>query len=204
LSIFALQSGRKSKALTVILLSGALMVLVNPKIMLSDISFQLSFLSTLGLILLMPFFEKFMDYLEKRIGISLPPFIGDGLMVTVAAQIFTTPITLFYFGRFSLISPVTNVLFLPLIPLIMLAGFLALMSSFMLMPWTGLAVALCWFLMEVLLRGVGMFSALPFASLNINNFRLPIMAVYYFILAALYFFLKRREQIKLSLVDPNG
>jgi competence protein ComEC len=183
LSVFALQSGRKSQALTVILLSGTIMVLINPKIMLSDISFQLSFLSTLGLILLMPFFEKFMDILKSRTGISPPSFIGDGLMVTLAAQIFTTPITLYYFGRFSLISPLTNVLFLPLIPLIMLASFLALVSSFMFMPWTAVMVALCWLLMEVLLKGVGFFAAFPFASLDIQNFSLPVMAVYYLVLA---------------------
>jgi competence protein ComEC len=142
----------------------------------------------------MPFFERLIEFIKSRTGTMPPAFIGDGLMVTLAAQIFTTPITLYYFGRFSLISPVTNILFLPLIPLIMLASFLALVSSFMFMPWTMVMVAVCWLLMEILLKGVGLFAALPFACLDVQNFSLLIMAVYYLVLGLVYLRLKNGEK----------
>ena len=76
-----------------LLLSGFIMVLLNPQILIHDISFQLSFLSTLGLLILLPFIE---GYFQK-----LPKVIGESLAVTLAATVFTTPIVLYNFERFS-------------------------------------------------------------------------------------------------------
>lgn len=193
-TVLALSSGRKGDALTVLTLSGCLMVLVNNRILLSDISFQLSYLSTLGLILLMPFFESVAEKIEAVMKRKLPSFVADGLMVTVAAQIFTTPITLYYFGRISLISLVTNILFLPIIPLIMALGFAALASSIFFLPFTALFVGLCWICLEVLVKGVDFFASIPFASIDIKGFDIWALLVYYSLLAAFIFYRSRSEQ----------
>ncbi len=191
ITVLALNSGRRGNALNALLLGGALMVVFNNRILLSDISFQLSFMSTLGLILLMPIFEDVMSRLGKALPFKIPAFINDGLLVTTAAQIFTTPLTLYYFGRFSLISFVTNIIFLPLIPLSMALSFAALVSSVLLLPWTMLFVALDWLCLQILVGGVGIFSAIPWASLEIKNFGLLAMAVYY-ALTALFIVYKSR------------
>lgn len=175
-------SGRKADLILVLLLSGALMVLFNPYIFIYDISFQLSFMATFGLIVLMPFFERFTA--------KLPVLFGEALMVTLAAQIFTTPITLYNFGRFSVISPLTNIIFLPLIPPIMLFSFFAIVCAAICLPFTVVFTAATCLLVEMLVRGVQIFSALPFASINVAAFG-QMQFVFYYLVLVLTFYKSR-------------
>lgn len=176
----ALFAGRRADAVNVLLFSALMMVFFNPLIVFYDVSFQLSFLSTLGLILMSPLWKKVARY--------LPPLIGEDLAVTLSAQIFTTPIILYNFSQLSLVAPVTNIIFLPLIPLIMASGFLAVVL-FLLMPLFPVYLivsTLCWLLCRLLLDGVHLFASLPLASIKIINFDLWWLCFYYaFLLAGL-------------------
>ena len=50
------------------------------------------------------------------------PSLGEGLAVTISAQIFSLPLLLVNFGQFSWLSPLVNSLVLPTIPFIMILG----------------------------------------------------------------------------------
>jgi competence protein ComEC len=52
-------------------------------------------------------------------------FLTDALVVTLAAQVLTLPLVAYYFGRVSLVSPLANLLVLPVQPPIMIWGGLA-------------------------------------------------------------------------------
>ncbi len=98
-------------------LSAALMVLIicNPYVI-KNVGMQLSFLSTLGIILFAPklseFFQRIMGFnsgLSKKrkrfiVGIS------TSASVTVGATLFTIPLSTIYFGYFSVIAPLTNLM----------------------------------------------------------------------------------------------
>lgn len=157
--LLATLSGRKSNGLLMLFLSAFVMTMLNPRILISDLSFQLSFLATLGLILCLPFIEK---YLQK-----LPDFLQNGLGVTLAAQVFTTPLILYKFGRFSLIAPIANVLFLPLIPAIMFFSFIGTVLSLIFWPLGAIFNAVAWIFLKIMLFGVHFVANLPFASLEI-------------------------------------
>jgi len=173
LVVFTLFQGRKGDGILILLLSGFFMVLVSPRILVWDVSFQLSFVSTLGLMMIMPVWEK---HLQK-----MPPFLADGLAVTLAATIFTTPVALYHFGTFSLISPLANLIFLPFIPLIMLFSFLALVSSILFLPVTFLWVSAAWILLTVFLWGVQVTASIPLAYLKIPLFPWWAAVLYYFV-----------------------
>jgi competence protein ComEC len=189
LVIFALFQGRKSDGLQMLLVSGFLMVLLNPMILLGDVSFQLSFLSTLGLLVLLPLWEDFFN--------RLPPIISESLAVTLAATVFTLPIVLYNFGRFSLISPLANIIFLPLIPLIMVTSFFALIGSIIFYPLSILFVGVCTVFLFLLIEGVGLIAELPFAMVEIPLFSEWMMLIYFMILWwIINFFRKSRlEQV---------
>lgn len=95
--------GRDLDALRVLLFSAQVMILINP-LYLFSLSFQLSLLSTLGLMIFSKFFEKLTVVLFKR---SL-----EDLTSTLAATVLVWPLISLKFGRVSLISPVVNVLVL--------------------------------------------------------------------------------------------
>jgi competence protein ComEC len=124
LLLLASYLGRLSRVINALLLAAVALLLINPKLLVYDLGFQLSFLATLGLIYLQPILAKLFR-IENLKNKFLKAVLGDYLATTLAAIIMTTPIILFNFGRVSLVAPLANVLILPFIPLAMLLGFLA-------------------------------------------------------------------------------
>ena len=106
LVLWAMYLGRLNKLMNSLILAAAILLAFNPRLFRDDIGFQLSFLALLGMIWLFPIGEAWAN--KKRI----PEFYGvrDGFILTLAAQIFTTPIIAYDFSQFSLIAPITNLL----------------------------------------------------------------------------------------------
>ena len=125
--LYALQEGELVSSLRVILFTGALMVFFSPFILLYDVGFQLSFLATMGIILL---YDPLQKYLQKISGLK-KDFLQllSGISITLSAQLGVLGILLYTFHSFSFISILANLLILPAIPLIMLGGVLTIFIS---------------------------------------------------------------------------
>jgi len=147
-----------------LILAGLIMVIQNPLILLHDPSFQLSFLATLGLILLASPIEAYLGWVPERFGLR-------GIVAsTFATQIFVSPFILHMMGQISIIGLVVNILVLPFIPLTMLFVFLQGLAGFIYLP---LATFLGWgshLLLSYELYMVNNFAQLPFASLTVPPF----------------------------------
>ena len=117
--LFARHIGRQGMAVNALVFAAFVMLLFNPKILRYDVSFQLSFLAVLGLIYISPYFENKL----RRI----PDFLNlkESLIATLSAQIAVLPVILYVFHKVSLIAPLANMLVLPLVPVVMLLGFVA-------------------------------------------------------------------------------
>lgn len=110
---FALPFGRKRDSLTSLLISVSLICLVSPFSVL-DIGLILSFLSTLGILLVGIPLTKHCQALPR-----LLRWVLTSLILTVSAITFTLPVSIRYFGEVSLISPIANLLLVPLITLLL-------------------------------------------------------------------------------------
>lgn len=110
LSLCAPLFSRRADSLNSLGLAAALMVVHNPYI-LTSAAFILSVSATLGVIFVSGYEEKLHAALFK---IKFTPvrrlldFIVSGFLVSTAAGLFTLPACAYYFGTFSLIAPVTN------------------------------------------------------------------------------------------------
>ncbi len=125
--------GRLSAISKVLVYAVVTMLAINPYLLVWDAGFQLSFLSTLGLVYLSPIFQY---YVDKKIKIN-NSFLASGVEVfitTIAAIITTLPLIMYQFGRVSIVAPVVNMLILWIIPWLMLFGFMALVISFVFFP----------------------------------------------------------------------
>lgn len=117
LTLLAVVYERKTIGLYMLFLS-ALVIAVFKSEWITSVSFQLSFGATLGIMLwgnvrkrdVRGFFHKTLYFLETE------------LKPTFAAQIFTTPIILWYFQEFSLIAPLANLVVSAVIPPLMVFG----------------------------------------------------------------------------------
>ena len=106
--------GRTYDLLSALSLAGILILLREPRY-LFQASFQLSFLSILGIGLVYP--------AMKPVGGRLPKWL-DGLILSLSIQLITLPCTLYWFGQTSLFGPLFNLAVLPLAGLVMVSGFL--------------------------------------------------------------------------------
>ncbi len=90
------------------------MVFANPRILLHDPSFHMSFLAFIGLIYVTPVLEN----LFKK---------SNFIIETLSVQIFVLPYILWMNGRISLLLLLSNILTVPIVPIIMGGGFVVTM-----------------------------------------------------------------------------
>lgn len=159
--LYVQKSGRQSTIHNILLLTGLGMVIYNPKILIFDIGFQLSFFATIGLIYLNPYIEPFCKWMPKRFSLR------ESLSTTLSATFATLPIIVYNFGRFSIISPVVNLLILPAIPLSMLLGFIALCIGFFSQFLGQIFALLVWCSLSYIIFVIKVFSKIPFAVIDI-------------------------------------
>ncbi len=187
LCLIAVYYGRRSEALTSLAASAMLMTLLNP-LLLWDLSFQLSFSATLGLILyvsaLQGRLEKWLQGLLSSEGTKrVIRLLNESLIVTVAAQLTTLPLVAYHFKRLSLITLLTNLLILPAQQGVMLWGGLAAALGLIWIP-LGQAVAwVAWLFLSYTIRMVELTARFSWASLDVERFGLGLLGFYYGLLA---------------------
>jgi competence protein ComEC len=171
--------GRQYASLYSLLLVSFIMVLLNPRILIWDVGFQLSVAATFGV--LISFRIKNPD--------SATTVIGELLRPTIGAIIFTAPIIAYHFKTFSVIAPLANLLVLPFVPWIMLLGALAMLPVF------GTAFVFPAQLMTSAILQIAMkLSKIPYASISVEFPVWAFTAYYVFALSYVYLALQRREK----------
>ncbi len=138
LYLLSLHLGRATFAPASIAAAAFGMTLQNPHV-LWDVGFQLSFAATVGLVLYTQPLERGLERILTRFTApqrakQIVGWVNEALIVTLAAQITTTPIILGYFGRLSLITLVTNLLILPVQSWLMIWGGVATLLGLILLP----------------------------------------------------------------------
>ncbi len=166
MAILAVKLGWKYSPRNSLFLAGLIMVLFNPKIIRFDVGFQLSFLATTGLVYFTPFFGKIFrtskqSFLNWRENISL----------TLSAQVAVLPLLIIYFGRISLISPISNILILTIVPLAMFLGFLAVIIGFISSIIGTILILPSYFLLKYIIWVIEISGGLGISSIDLGDYR---------------------------------
>ncbi len=179
---------RSGAQFRIILSTAVVMLMYNPKYLVFDASFQLSFLAVLGLVYGTPIIKRFAERVlsaHGQKGNSRPVLsrLTELVSVTLATQLFVFPYLLYNMGDFSLVFLLANILILPVVPVVMLIGFVATLVAFVsnILAWP--LAFLSHILLSWILWVAEFFGNLPFASLEIENFPLWGSAVLYGIIA---------------------
>ena len=173
--------GRGSSALYAIAATIALMVALEPQVLL-DLSFQLTVAGTLGIIILMPALAQ--DFLDGESGIA--GSLRDVALVTLVATLATMPLIVLHFERAALIGIPANLLVTPLFSWTLL-GSAATALLGMLSDTLGstLAWGLAWLPLRWLVLVAEEGARLPGSGASIQGFgHLHLLVVYAAILAA--------------------
>lgn len=96
----------------------AFLLLIADPLLLFDISFQLSFLAVLGILICVPIIDKFL--LKYKTKSYFKPIIQN-ITVSFSAQAFTAPIIIYKFKTFPILFLLTNVIVIPFLGLILIS-----------------------------------------------------------------------------------
>lgn len=139
--------GRLQKLLYAILVSAIAMTLWDNEL-LYDVGFQLSFGAMAGLAV---FYSRFKEWFLRLPVASLIPF-KEIIPASFAANVAIFPILAYHFGQVSFISPVSNFFILPIVPFLMILGFVAELSGWFISP--------LWLILEYSIRIITFFGSL--------------------------------------------
>lgn len=177
--------------------SAFLMLLFNPFVLFSA-GFQLSYTAVLGIVSLQkPIYR--MVYIKYK----LPDKLWALTAVSIAAQLGTLPVVMYYFHQFPVYSLLTNLFVIPLSSLIIYAGlFLFLMPS---LPYiTGTAAMLLDSLILLMDYGISFIEALPYGVIrNISIDMVMLSGLYLIIISLALFFMRKKNTffiLALSLI----
>jgi competence protein ComEC len=104
-----------------IFLSAFLMLIYNAQ-WLFDLGFQLSYSALLGILIWQPKIESLLHIKSRALN-----WVYKLVSVSLAAQIGTLPLSLYYFHQFPTYFWLSNILMIPLVTLLMYSGFLLLL-----------------------------------------------------------------------------
>lgn len=164
-----------------------LLLLENPWAA-ADVSLQLSFGATAGIVLWARPLQRWQErrFLTERFRRRhrLPARLARGVFsiqaMSLSASVLTTPLIAYYFGTVSLIAPVTNLLLLTLIGYLFTCACAGVLLSFL---WLPLGKAAAWCLdwpVRLVLTVIRALSKIPFAAVYTQSMYICLW------LAALY------------------
>jgi len=130
LIFIGLAIGRREVSWWSLLLAGWLMVMIEP-VLLESISFQLTVAASTGLLVVAP---RFTDWIEKREWGWVKLLLKTELVPTISAQMLTMPFIWWHFGRVNWWGVLTNLVVLPLVPMVMLLGGVTLILGLIWLP----------------------------------------------------------------------
>lgn len=162
--------GRRSIGIHTLAITAAIMAFFNPYLV-WDASFQLSVCATFGILMYTDFITQKTDAFLQKKDISskelVLEFIKNSVIIAFSAQLAAFPVLARQFEEISLISPLVNLFILPLQPIIMILGGVALVCGMVFYPLGRLVGLLAWMIAAFNDQIVLLFSTVP-TTLAIN------------------------------------
>lgn len=167
---------QRVNGLNTLFFSACLILIFQPQA-LYNVGFLLSYSAVLGLLIIVPFVEKYTRKLPKVL--AKPASI---IIASTAAQLTTLPILLSVFTHFSLYFLIGNLIAIPLIGIIMPLIVIMLILSLIYLPLATLVGWLIHYLLFLLNKGIFILASLPYAYIFTPYFGLWQSLGYYLLL----------------------
>lgn len=180
---------RKSDTLNAIALSLLILTIYNPFII-KDIGLKLSYMGTLGIIMLN---KEVLNFCINNLKFNKK--ISEILSVTISAQIFIAPIMALNFNTFSLTFFISNMLITPLFGTCMILGIITILISFIFFPLSKLLAVLLKYIIKLIILIASIVSKIPLSTIYVITPNILIILIYYLIIFFLIKFPKLKNKI---------
>lgn len=173
-----LVSGLRYKDHYSILATAGLVILIINPYNLFTVGFQLSFLTTWGLLYLSPLAQRLLRFLPLK--------AQRILAIPVAAQLSALPLTIYYFNNLSLWAPLVNIIYVSvvgiLVPLLFISLVISFVFFFLAQPFLYLAGGILFLLSAI---ASTLTKILPYSSFYVGTPAIIYIIIYYLLLIAL-------------------
>ena len=188
--------GRISNIYSSILASAILILLINPYVI-KDLGFQLSYTAVLGIVMIQPILYKIIKPKYK-----IPDKIWILITVSVAAQIMTFPLSLYYFNQFPLYFIIANLVAIPISTIIIYGGLIFLLFNFsgILFISDNISKVLA-YLVEFMGNSLNVLKNLPFAvkeGLYLNLY--AVILIYIIVILLFIFYFNKRKSYVIAIM----
>jgi len=196
LYVIATALGRQNSGPIALALAGAVMTAIDPHAV-HEVSFQLSFAATLGLMTLgSPLVVRAQALAQRWPTVSAFPLTRPTIelaAVTLSAIAFTLPITAVNFQRVSLVAPLANLLAVPAFLAVAVTAAVTAALAAVLPAAASVLGWLAWPPAAYMVAVVRLMADVPLASTEVSGLGTPHAIVYYGGLAAVVWLLGRRR-----------
>jgi len=153
--------GRSAQPVNALVAAGTVLLWVWPGLLWQSVGFQLSLSATFGLV-------AFGAPLEVALARRLPKAVASVAGATLGATFATTPVALLTFGQVSLVGPFTNLVVVPLVPVVMALIGLVAGTSLLLPPVAPVVGVSAWAVLLVIEKVTATAAHLPAASVLLS------------------------------------
>lgn len=179
MAVLTLFSGiiyRKSDVYTNISVAALITLIFNPYSLL-DLGFQLSYGGTIGIII---FIKRIQ---EKKSNSKVINYIKQMALVSIYANIIIIPIMMYHFNTVSLTFIISNIMASPILGIIVITGFLFIITSITVKPLTRLIAIFIKPILSILIKISQICSKLPFSNiLVVTPYMFNVISYYAIIL----------------------
>ncbi|WJS96140.1 competence protein ComEC family protein [Flavobacterium johnsoniae] len=176
------------------LLVSILLILLFEPYFLFDVGFQLSYLALFFIIWLQPLLKNI--YKPKH---KLTNYIWEALTVSFAAQIGTLPLCLYYFHQFPGLFFVTNIIILPVLSFIMIAGIVVMLIAIFKSPplFITMIFEKSIYLLNLMIHAVASADSFVIKNIGFNSYYL---LTFYLLIISSIIWLKKTNFTKMIFV----
>lgn len=189
------QLNRQTNIYNILAASAFMLLLTNP-FLLFDIGFELSYIAVIGIVFFQPKIRNLLFIQNKILS-----FIWDLISVTIAAQVVTTPISIYYFHQFPSYFLLSGIVLVPLASFVIYFTLLSL--AFSMFPVISNIFTLgLKYLVIFMNQFTNFIEQLPFSliqNIYINEFQLLLLYLL-LIIATRFLLSKKIVHLKLSLI----
>jgi len=194
LFLLAQYFGRGYSFQNAIIIAATAILIFQPLSLFHCVSFQFSFSAMLAILLLFPIFQYY-AYKKLKLKEQEKPILSfflNTFLISLSILLFLGPLMAYYFGNFAIISPLVNLLAIPLLAPILLFGIIALLSSIIFPPLTLIFSSIVYLLLSLLID----FSAFlnNFAFIETLQFYIPIYLLIIYYIALFIIILKFKKK----------
>lgn len=176
LTLFSSIIYRKSDVYTNISVAALITLIFNPYSLL-DLGFQLSYGGTIGIII---FIKRIQ---EKKSNSKVINYIKQMALVSIYANIIIIPIMMYHFNTVSFTFIISNIMASPILGIIVINGFLFIITSITVKPLTRLIAIFIKPILSILIKISQICSKLPFSNiLVVTPYMFNVISYYAIIL----------------------